>query len=76
VAANAANLGAGAADKADLWLDQGRVQALVAEVNHLPEVRQEKVAALSRVISQGNYRVTPQQTAEALLTQMQVGSAA
>jgi len=59
-----------AEDRAELSLDQVRVRALAAQVNELPEIRQQKVAALSRAIREGNYNVTPEQTAEALVANM------
>ena len=54
-------------DRAELSPDQVRVQSLASQVNDLPEVRQEKVTALSLAIQQGRYNVTPEQTAEAML---------
>lgn len=69
--------GASAAnDTAQLSSDQAGIQDLVAQLNELPEVRQEKVASLSRAIDQGTYQVTPEQTAEALISELQVRSAA
>jgi flagellar biosynthesis anti-sigma factor FlgM len=66
----------GGGDTATLSQDQGRIKTLAAQVTQLPEIRQEKVAALQRAIAEGNYRVTPEQSAEALLTVIQIGSAA
>jgi flagellar biosynthesis anti-sigma factor FlgM len=57
-------------DRAELSLDQVRVSALAAKINDLPEVRQEKVAALADAIHSGNYNVSPEQTAEAMLSEM------
>jgi flagellar biosynthesis anti-sigma factor FlgM len=65
-----------AGDKADLSLDQERVRTLAAEVNRLPEIRQEKVVALTRAIQEGSYEVTPEQTAEAIVSEMLSRSAA
>jgi anti-sigma28 factor (negative regulator of flagellin synthesis) len=45
-------------------------------VNQLPEIRQDKVAALQRAIGEGSYQVTPGQAAEALISAMQIRSAA
>jgi flagellar biosynthesis anti-sigma factor FlgM len=74
------NSGAGSAglnrDTAVLSPDQSRVQALAAQVSQLPEIRQEKVAALGRAIQTGVYQVKPQETAEAILSEIQTGSAA
>jgi flagellar biosynthesis anti-sigma factor FlgM len=63
-------------DTAQLSSDQGRVQSLAAQVNNLPEIRQEKVEALRRVIRDGNYDVAPEQTAEAMLSETQARPAA
>jgi flagellar biosynthesis anti-sigma factor FlgM len=57
-------------DTAQLSIAQGRVQALAAQVNELLEVRQEKVGALGRAVQSGNYQVTPEQTADALLSEL------
>jgi len=67
---------ASASDTAQLSFAQGRVQALVAQVVQTPEVLQEKVAALSRAVSQGSYVVTPEQTADAMISQLQLRAAA
>jgi flagellar biosynthesis anti-sigma factor FlgM len=58
------------ADRAQLSSDAVKVQALSAAVLELPEIRQEKVAALAEQVQQGSYAVTAQQTAEALLTEL------
>jgi flagellar biosynthesis anti-sigma factor FlgM len=63
-------------DTARLSQDQGKVQELTSQVSQLPEIRQDKVAALQRAIEEGSYRVTPGQAAEALLSAMQIRSAA
>jgi len=63
-------------DKAVLSADQARVQSLTAEVNQLPDIRQEKVAALGLAIQHGSYEVTPEQTAEAMMGEMQARFAA
>lgn len=63
-------------DKADLSVDQVSVQLLIAEVNRLPEIRQKRVAELELAIRQQRYHVNPEQTAEALLSEMQERSAA
>jgi flagellar biosynthesis anti-sigma factor FlgM len=56
-------------DTAELSGDQLRVQSLAGQVKGLPDVRQQKVDALSLAIRQGRYDVTPEQTAEALLAE-------
>ncbi len=52
------------------------VSALAARAAGLPEVRQEKVAALARLINQGQYQPSPAQTAESILSEITLGSAA
>ena len=47
------------------------MQQLASQVNQLPEIRQDKVAALQRAVQAGNYHVTPAQTAGALFSAMQ-----
>jgi flagellar biosynthesis anti-sigma factor FlgM len=64
------------ADTARLSQDQERVGELASQVNQLPEIRQDKVAALQRAINEGSYSVTAGQSAEALLSAIQVRSAA
>jgi flagellar biosynthesis anti-sigma factor FlgM len=56
------------ADRAQLSADQVKVRALSTAVLQLPEIRQEKVAALGEQVQRGNYQVGAEQTAEALLT--------
>ena len=68
--------GLGGGDTAELSPNQGRVHDLVSQVNQLPEIRQDKVAALQRAIGEGSYQVTPGQAAEALISAMQIRSAA
>jgi negative regulator of flagellin synthesis FlgM len=63
-------------DTAKLSQNQGRVQELVSQVNQIPEIRQDKVAALQRAIGEGSYQVTPAQAAEALISARQIRSAA
>jgi flagellar biosynthesis anti-sigma factor FlgM len=63
-------------DTAQLSTDQARVQALAAQVNALPEIRQEKVAALGQAVRDGSYQVSPEQTADALISEMLSHSAA
>jgi negative regulator of flagellin synthesis FlgM len=65
-----------AGDQAELSAVQARIQTLVAQVNRLPEVRQEKVAALGQAVREGRYQVSAEQTAEAIISQAPVRSAA
>ncbi|MGO9125381.1 MAG: flagellar biosynthesis anti-sigma factor FlgM [Terriglobales bacterium] len=64
------------ADSAQLSTDQVKVHALGAAALQLPEVRQEKVAALAEQVQKGSYQVSPDQTAEALLTTLTTNRAA
>jgi flagellar biosynthesis anti-sigma factor FlgM len=64
------------ADTATLSETQNRVQALATQVAQLPEIRQEKVAALGRLINQGKYQVTAEQTAESILSAIAIRPAA
>lgn len=72
--------GAGSAgqegDSAQLSTDAVKLQALSASVLQLPEIRQDKVAALAEQVQKGNYRVAAQQTAEALLMALTTNRAA
>jgi len=63
-------------DTAELSLEQAKVQSLTAEANRVPDVRQDKVTALGLAIQQGSYDVTPEQTAEAIIGEMQTRFAA
>ena len=58
-------------DTAKLSPDQARVQQLASQVSQLPEIRQDKVAALQRAVQAGTYQVTPAQTAGALFSALQ-----
>jgi flagellar biosynthesis anti-sigma factor FlgM len=64
------------ADTTKLSQDAGRVQDLAAQVNQFPEIRQDKVAALQQAIKDGSYSVTAAQSAEALISAIQIRSAA
>jgi flagellar biosynthesis anti-sigma factor FlgM len=64
------------ADSTQLSADQVRVQALGTAVLQLPEIRQEKVEALAEQVRQGNYQVSAQQTAGALLNALTTNRAA
>ena len=66
-AAKSSNL---AADVANPSADYMRAQALTAGLSQLPEVREEKVAALAEKVQNGSYAVSPEQTAEALMSHM------
>ncbi len=63
-------------DRAEISADQVRVLSLAKEVNRLPEVRQEKVNALSLAVRQGSYDISAEKTAEAMLAEMETRPAA
>lgn len=65
-----------AEDSAELSRDQAGVQALSTAVTGLPEIRQERVSTLAQKIQEGSYAVTPEQTAEAVMSAMQMRSVA
>lgn len=60
-----------ASDQAALSPDQARVGALVAQTISLPEIRSEKVAQIASAIREGRYQVSAEQTADALLAELQ-----
>jgi flagellar biosynthesis anti-sigma factor FlgM len=55
-------------DVTQLSPDQIRLRSLESRVNSMPEIRQERVEALGKAIRNGTYDVTPEQTAEAMLS--------
>ena len=62
-------------DVAQLSSDHLKAQSLSAAVSQLPEIRQEKVAALAQSIRRGEYQVNSAQTAAALAAHMAERSA-
>ena len=71
--ANSSAIGAGQGqpeDQATISPQHKQILNLVARVTSAPDIRQEKVAALSLAIRNGNYQVSADQTAGALLEQM------
>jgi len=58
---------------ADLFLmDPTEAEALVAQLGPSPENRRQRIAALQNAMADGNYQVSPEQTAEAILSERQV----
>ncbi len=53
-------------DQAELSVDGGKVQQLQSSLSQLPEVRQERVNALSQAVSNGSYQISDQQLSEAI----------
>jgi negative regulator of flagellin synthesis FlgM len=53
-------------DEAQLSVDNDTIQSLRASLAQVPEVRQERVAALRQAVSQGSYQVSDQQLGDAM----------
>jgi negative regulator of flagellin synthesis FlgM len=53
-------------DQAQLSADSSKVQQLQAALSQVPEVRQERVNALSQAVSSGNYQISDQQLSDAI----------
>jgi negative regulator of flagellin synthesis FlgM len=54
-------------DTATLPLDNENTKALIAKALSFPETRQDKIEALRRAITSGEYRIEPDKVAEAIL---------
>jgi flagellar biosynthesis anti-sigma factor FlgM len=65
-----------AGELAQLSGDPASLQSIAAQVNALPETRQEKVGVLGPAVRDGSYQVSPQQMAEAMISEMLVPSVA
>ena len=69
--ADAAREGGEAADSDDARLSTAiAVSVLAAKLRQLPDVRQERVAALKQAVQSGQYRPSDQQIADALHAQL------
>jgi flagellar biosynthesis anti-sigma factor FlgM len=53
-------------DQAQFSVDAGKVQQLNADLAGVPDVRQDRVAALQQAIASGSYNVSGQQIAQAM----------
>jgi anti-sigma28 factor (negative regulator of flagellin synthesis) len=53
------------------WLDRARASRLAAQATP-PEIRGERVAAIQSAIADGSYLVSPEQTADAIISEQQV----
>ena len=51
--------------------DEIEVEMLLVKVRQLPETRPEKVASIKSAIQEGNYRVSPEQTADTIISEME-----
>jgi flagellar biosynthesis anti-sigma factor FlgM len=61
-------------DPSEFLSAQSRAAVLASRVNQLPDVREEKVAAIARAVKWGTYQVTPEQTADAILSDLDARS--
>jgi flagellar biosynthesis anti-sigma factor FlgM len=61
-------------DQAEISRLHSRAAVLTAQVNQLPDVRQERVAALASAVQNGTYQVSPEQTAGAILSELHARS--
>jgi flagellar biosynthesis anti-sigma factor FlgM len=52
--------------------DRARANRLAALAVSPPEIRSERIAAIQSAIANGTYQVSPEQTAEAILSEQQV----
>lgn len=57
-------------DEASLSVDRNTIQLLEAKLSQLPDVRQERVEALQRAVSEGRYHVSSEQIAGAVLAEL------
>jgi flagellar biosynthesis anti-sigma factor FlgM len=55
---------------------QARAGLLTAQVQQLPEIRQDRVTAIANAIRNGTYHVSPEQTAEAILSERRAAGVA
>jgi flagellar biosynthesis anti-sigma factor FlgM len=54
-------------DQTQLSASQSRVQGLKAQLTRLPDVRQDRVAALQQAVANGSFHASDQQLADAIL---------
>jgi flagellar biosynthesis anti-sigma factor FlgM len=65
-----------AEDQAQLSGSHAQVETLAAEVERMPEVRQERVQALRQAVQSGQYDASPEKVAGAVFLHLIVPSAA
>jgi flagellar biosynthesis anti-sigma factor FlgM len=58
-------------DEVQLSVDGEKVQELKADLNGLPDLRQERVVALKQAIDEGSYKVSAEQIAQAMSSDLQ-----
>ncbi|MFN3480925.1 MAG: flagellar biosynthesis anti-sigma factor FlgM [Thermodesulfovibrionales bacterium] len=57
-------------DRIDISPKGKEVASLIATINKLPEVREEKVQALKEAINAGTYKINPLKVAEKMLSEI------
>jgi flagellar biosynthesis anti-sigma factor FlgM len=61
-------------DQTRFSFDRARVQSLEAEVLAQPEIREQKVASLQKLLVTGRYRVSDAQVAQAMVAELAGGN--
>jgi anti-sigma28 factor (negative regulator of flagellin synthesis) len=61
-------------DQTRFSFDQARVESLEAEVMAQPEIREQKVGALQKLLVTGRYRVSDAQVAQAMVAELAGGN--
>jgi flagellar biosynthesis anti-sigma factor FlgM len=57
-------------DQASLSVDSTTIQQLKSSLSQLPDVRQDRVEALSQAVSGGNYQISDRQLGSAIASDM------
>ncbi len=60
-------------DQAQLSIDNDTIQQLKANLSQVPEIRQERVAALAQAVSNGSYQISDQQLSDAMSSDLLAG---
>ena len=69
-AAPASKTGPAPANKVELSGKSKELAAIVAAVNQLPEIREEKVQEVKQAVDNGTYKIDPRKVAEGILKEM------
>jgi len=62
-------------DQTRLSVDANRLDQLKTALSQVPEIRQERVAAVREAMGNGSYQVTDQQLADSIHSQLVMGKA-
>jgi anti-sigma28 factor (negative regulator of flagellin synthesis) len=54
------------------WPNEAEAETLAAKVNQLPEADSKKVVSLKAAMQKGTYQASPEKTADAILSEMEV----